>query len=886
MAKLQFRLVSTTYPGVEHTCDFGAYRNYNVANSFIPNGIVTQPGDDFVPATNILFSDMWINAGDAATMYIPNLNSNPDYKSGIQITLIHKTAGGNYYFSIYNREFGVGYFARTNDDKGLYLFLGTYASSQLNAAVSGEYGSFSKLNNRLVALYKMKDSAYRETMVDPRYAIFLPYTKILTSSEFFSVPTDWDPEGDNDYYCSCHMIMAEPTPNAIWQANTGGYRIAASMPGLSSLWNWLVMIYNKNILTTRYLEDIDGNKIYYAVVNSSSDEDYIRNNETIGGVSNIRAQLEMNIRDYQVGTNLSAKLLSSSDSIILKSGALIGSTQVSYGNVGANGRSFNVRMKLSKTVGNAEYKLEDSFDTTQGLSTAGCYGVYGDLVDHVRQVLEGNNLPTGLFDPGSNLHVFNNVYLLLYGNPKFSAATGINEYHKAGTTDYPNNENIGMAVPYAKVAFASPATQALQNLNGGDSGWGTFATNTLTTGAYYSTATGSTNPGRCIGYPTTNSVETITEWHNLLDSIEDNEAGEDTPWQDSGGEPPVPEPEGGDADLDNLDSDGVTGIDDAGIEGLGTGFFKVYHLAKGTAPTQLDRIHDWIMTRGVFDQKAAQYMAFVMNVMQLFTPFGVTPSGSTEFVKIADDYVLYDSSYISATLISKYIQEFLVGTIDIPEVYHSALDYAPYTKLSVYLPFVGVKSVNVNEFMGGKMYVTCAIDYTSGAITYSIRAIRGNVNSILYTFTGNCATCYPVTTEDYSAKISGIVNAIVGGASVVSAVATGGIAAVGMAAMGAMNAVNGANDAMQGSNAVRTGTLSSNAGILAHKKPYVIIERPNRKIDETEYGIINGYPSNVTVQLGTLSGYTKVKEVHLELPNATQDEYDQVEQFLKSGVIL
>lgn len=889
MAKLQFRLVSTTYPGVEHTCDFGAYINYNVANSFIPNGIVTQPGDGFVPATNILFSDMWINAGDAANMYIPNLNSSPDYKSGIQITLLHKTAGGNYYFSIYNREFGVGFFARTNDDKGLYLFLGTYASSQLNAAVSGEYGSFNKLNKRLIALYKMKDSAYRETMVDPRYAIFLPYTKILTSSEFFSVPGDWDPEGDNDYYCSCHMIMTEPTPNAIWQANTGGYRIAASMPGLSSLWNWLVMIYNQTILKTRKVYDIDGNPICFAVIRSNIEDDYVRNNGTIGGVQNIRAQLEMNFRDYQVGTNLSAKLQSSSDSIILQSGALIGSTQVSYGNIGANGRSFNIKMKLSRIVSGNEYKLEDAFDTTNGLSTAGCYGVYGDLTDHVRQLLESNQLPTGMYDPGSVLHVFNNVYLIMYGNPDFELVTGVSEYHQAGVTDYPNNENIGMAIPYAKVAFGSPATQPLQNLNGGDSGWGTFATNTLTTGAYYSTSTGSTNTSRIIGYPTTASVETVTDWTKLLDGIEDSIVDEGTPWEDSGGEPPTPEPEGGDTDLDNLDSDDIIGIGTTGIDDIGGSLFNIYHISENHLSADMYILHEWINAHGFSDNKVSQVLSFVMAFKQFFTPNGLAPesgSAQTDTIYIGGKPVQDIETTTQATghKLRKYIgQELSIGQVNIDEVYGSALDYAPYTSLSIYLPFVGVRQLNVNEFMGGILVLRCTIDYTSGTITYTIRANRKNSNAILYTFTGNCAVDYPLTANDYSQRLMGAVNAAIGVGTTIGAVSSGN---VGLAAMGVMNAANGFADVGLSDKAVRSGNLSTNAGLLAHKSPYVIIERPNRKIDPEAYGAMNGYPSNVTVALGTLSGYTKVKEVHLELPNATQDEYNQVEQLLKSGVIL
>lgn len=84
------------------------------------------------------------------------------------------------------------------------------------------------------------------------------------------------------------------------------------------------------------------------------------------------------------------------------------------------------------------------------------------------------------------------------------------------------------------------------------------------------------------------------------------------------------------------------------------------------------------------------------------------------------------------------------------------------------------------------------------------------------------------------------------------------------------------------------GNLKQNVGVLHPvKEPYVIIRRKKKFQSSEDYIAKNqGLPSNVTQRLGDLQGYTRCKAVHVNIPNATKEECDIIERYLKEGVIL
>lgn len=138
------------------------------------------------------------------------------------------------------------------------------------------------------------------------------------------------------------------------------------------------------------------------------------------------------------------------------------------------------------------------------------------------------------------------------------------------------------------------------------------------------------------------------------------------------------------------------------------------------------------------------------------------------------------------------------GTVSLPEYWGSALDYAPNTKVSLFLPFIGSVTLNTDEVMGKRIGVIYRIDLLSGQCVAMVSVNSGLVNqtSVIYQFTGECSVPVPLTGSDWSRIYAAAFGAI--GTAITGGIAAG---ASGAAAGGATAALAGANAAEAASNA-------------------------------------------------------------------------------------
>ena len=87
-------------------------------------------------------------------------------------------------------------------------------------------------------------------------------------------------------------------------------------------------------------------------------------------------------------------------------------------------------------------------------------------------------------------------------------------------------------------------------------------------------------------------------------------------------------------------------------------------------------------------------------------------------------------------------------TIPIPGYHNSFLDYAPYTKVSLYLPFVGTVSVNTNECMRGSISIKYWVDVCTGECVAYVDLVDWNGYHTYYNYSGNCAGPAGLWVED------------------------------------------------------------------------------------------------------------------------------------------
>ena len=141
------------------------------------------------------------------------------------------------------------------------------------------------------------------------------------------------------------------------------------------------------------------------------------------------------------------------------------------------------------------------------------------------------------------------------------------------------------------------------------------------------------------------------------------------------------------------------------------------------------------------------------------------------------------------------------GAITLPEEEGSYLDYAPYTKISIYIPFCGEFDLPTNSIMGGSIELYYLCDrLTGGCMAYVFSYDRFGREKLLGVFNGNMKLSVPLSTS--AANLQPLGNAVATMAKTI-AVATGAVGALGK--LGAfqtpMDTVNryteGATEAMQ-----------------------------------------------------------------------------------------
>ena len=220
------------------------------------------------------------------------------------------------------------------------------------------------------------------------------------------------------------------------------------------------------------------------------------------------------------------------------------------------------------------------------------------------------------------------------------------------------------------------------------------------------------------------------------------------------------------------------------------------------------------------------------------------------------------------------------GSVTLKNFWGSALDYSPYTKIEIYLPFIGIKELNTDDIINLETHIKYNVDVLTGDCLCNIKCGQ----SVLYKFNGNMKQDVPLSGRSSDAVLktaeTGLI--IAGGLSMGSAVggAVGGAIAQQSAFSGASNVLGSKI------HTARTGSISGSVGLLDDFRPFFIVHRPVQSLAK-DFRKFKGYPANITALLSTLKGYTEVEFINLQgIPNATEDEMNEIERLLKEGVLL
>lgn len=276
---------------------------------------------------------------------------------------------------------------------------------------------------------------------------------------------------------------------------------------------------------------------------------------------------------------------------------------------------------------------------------------------------------------------------------------------------------------------------------------------------------------------------------------------------------------------------------------------------------QVNQFGSWLWSSNFVEQLKKLFsdpMQAIIGLHKVYSPVQTSGQGT---IKCG-----YLDSGVPSKLVSEQYVTVDCGSVDLQEYFGNVFDYPPYTDISIYLPFIGIRQLDPSDVMRSTISVKYHIDVLTGACLAEVNVRRDAVGGTLYTFSGDAAVRYPVSSGSYMGIVSGLIG-----------VATSAVSGNLLPALSGVTRLH--------TNVDHSGSFTGNAGAMASKIPYLIISRPQTAMAD-KFETLSGYPSNTFTPLSACKGFTQVKYCHVETLNATDSEKQEIEQLLKEGVIL
>lgn len=222
---------------------------------------------------------------------------------------------------------------------------------------------------------------------------------------------------------------------------------------------------------------------------------------------------------------------------------------------------------------------------------------------------------------------------------------------------------------------------------------------------------------------------------------------------------------------------------------------------------------------------------------------------------------------VNGEKISNNFAKQTIGSLAINEHYNNFLDYAPYTNVILYLPYIGFKELDTTLVMNKTIQVIYTVDAITGGCLAQVY-----VNNVrLYEFTGNVGIDIPITASNRAQVEAGYIQAGVGA----TASALGGN--IGSAVTSLLNSATSQYHYSS------TGNPSPMCVASTNRTCYVILDRPNYQ-NLKAFNHTRGRKCYLSKTISTLKGFT-ICDSNIDLSgiNATDTEKEEIVNILSTG---
>ena len=210
-----------------------------------------------------------------------------------------------------------------------------------------------------------------------------------------------------------------------------------------------------------------------------------------------------------------------------------------------------------------------------------------------------------------------------------------------------------------------------------------------------------------------------------------------------------------------------------------------------------------------------------------------------------------------------------VGSITLPRKYNNFLDFEPYTKVQIYLPFYGCAMLDSSLVIGR----TISIKYIIDVITATAKIKIIHDNKTLYEFKTTCGSDLPITSSNRASVEMGYLSSGVGmGISIASGNVLGGLA-------------SGLSMAQSQYHSSTSGSVSGVLNFHDSRMITILVDRPVYT-ELRNFNKTHGRVCNLSKTLRDLRGFTKCAE-NVQIPfNCLDEERTMIIEQLTSGVII
>ena len=213
---------------------------------------------------------------------------------------------------------------------------------------------------------------------------------------------------------------------------------------------------------------------------------------------------------------------------------------------------------------------------------------------------------------------------------------------------------------------------------------------------------------------------------------------------------------------------------------------------------------------------------YIVSIHKVFVPV----STDAEFQPIK--FGKYNTQ-VNSKVVNQKVARVSCGKVTVPELYHNALDYSPFTTVRIWLPFLGFYDLSIDELSNKEIELTYAIDLVNGKALAEI----SNDDGVIYRFVGTAYAQEPYHTESLNNMSTAYIN-------------------------GAYN--------------------------MADFTPYLLIERPINLTPSNND--LEGLPTYKVVTIGDMKGYLRCRKVFATDMIATEAEKNEIEALLRDGVLV